>query len=309
MLKLSKQNSPLKSCQSVAESFTVLMQQHLDYLEHWEAKAHSWEDIEGVHQVRVGLRRMRSAMRLFRPAIPVEVGGPWANEMRELAQMLGPARDMDVFISEGLTAISGHLPLPGEAALRQRAEEKRADAYIMVRQMLDSERYADFKRQFANWLETEAWQQHTSDNLASLSEKHVRRLGKKVDSFARKRLDKQFQRVLQQGSAVDSQSAEQLHDLRIECKKLRYAAEFFTPLFSGMDQFINDLKGLQDLLGVINDAEVTRGLIEQLLEGHTDRDLERYADGVIGWRCCERYQLQLQFNEHWERFKVTKAPW
>jgi len=303
VLKLSKQSSPLQSEQTVAQAFIALMQQHLDYIEQWEAGSRSPDDIEGVHQMRVGLRRMRSAVRLFRPAIPAEIGRPWADEMRELAQMLGPARDLDVFITEGLTAISGELPLPGETALQERAEQLRAEAYVTVREMLDGERYANFKRDFRQWLETEGW------NQGPLSEKNQKNLSRKVRKFARKRLSKQHQKVLAQGEGADSHSAEQLHELRIECKKLRYAAEFFTPLFSGMDDFIDHLKDLQDLLGVINDAEVTQSLLNQLLEGTDNSEMQRYADGVMGWRSCERYQLQQQFNAGWEDFQSTKTPW
>lgn len=303
MLKLSKQHSPLNRRQTVAQAVTALLEQHLVYLDHWEAKARDWNDTEGVHQLRVALRRMRSALRLFRPALPVEIVRPWAAEMRALARMLGPARDLDVFIDEALGVVAGRLPLPGEAILRDVAEQQRAEAYVAVRQMLDSERYASFKRGLADWLLTEGW------SRGPLTEKHRQRLAGKVNTFARKRLDKQWQRVLQQGAVTDENAPEQLHQLRIECKKLRYAAEFFTPLFAGMDDFIEHLKDLQDLLGVINDVAVTREVLDQLIGDSTDIDVLRYAAGLIGWRSCERQRLMAQFGVRWNSFRATRKTW
>lgn len=304
MLKLSKQHSPLNARQTVAQAITALLEQHLVYLNQWETTARTREHTEGVHQLRVALRRMRSALRLFRPAIPTEITRPWALEMRDLARTLGPARDLDVFLDEGLGVVSGRLPLSGEEKLRDLAEQRRTEAYVTVQHMLDSERYAGFKRGLADWLITEGW------TRGPLTEKHRQRLTRNVSRFARKRLNKQLQRVIQRGvAAADGESTEQLHELRIECKKLRYAGEFFAPLFDGMDDFIDQLKELQDLLGVINDVAVTRELLAQLIGDSTDTELLQYAAGLIGWRCCEQYHLQTEFHSRWNRFRALKKPW
>jgi CHAD domain-containing protein len=302
-MKLSKQNAPVYPRQTVQKAFVALLEQHLFHLSRWEETARTREDIEGVHQLRVGLRRMRSALRVFRPALPREISRPWSEEMRYLAAQLGPARDLDVFISEGLGEVGGRLPLPGGEALRAIAEQRRDAAYETVRAMLDSDRYADFKRGFADWLAAAAWQR------GPLSEQHHARLNSNVIRFARRRLKKQRDRVLSRGKETDWAVAEDLHRLRIECKKLRYAAEFFNPLFDGMNAFIAHLKDLQDGLGVLNDVAVTRSLLDELLVDAADPDARRYADGLLGWRCHEAHRLQTGLRDLWRDFRETPKPW
>lgn len=302
-MKLSKQNAPIYPRQTVQQAFVALMEQHLFYLSRWEDTARTPDDIEGVHQLRVGLRRMRSALRVFRPALGRDPLRPWAEEMRCLAAQLGPARDLDVFISEGLVEVNDRLPLPGGEALRHTAEQQRSAAYESVRAMLDSDRYTDFKRGFADWLDAADWQR------GPLTERQRERLASNVIRFARKALKKQRNKVLKQGESVDWAVAEDLHRLRIECKKLRYTAEFFNPLFDGMNAFVEHLKTLQDGLGVLNDVAVTRTLLDELVARADAPEARRYADGVIGWRSHEAHRLQGGLRQRWEDFRETPKPW
>lgn len=302
-MKLSRQNAPVYTRQTVQQAFVALMEQHLFYLGRWEPVARSPDDIEGVHQLRVALRRMRSALRIFRPALPREITRPWGEEMRYLAGQLGPARDLDVFLDEGLGAVAGKLPLPGEASLRHLAETHRVAAYETVRTLLDSDRYTAFKRGFADWLATESWLR------GPLEDKHRERLDQPVVDFARRVLKKHRKRVLRQGDSVDPSSDQDLHRLRIECKKLRYAGEFFEPLFPGLSDFIGHLKSLQDVLGVMNDVAVTRSLLERLLEGVNDAEVRQYGAALLGWRCCVYYRLRDDFTAYWQDFRDTDRPW
>ncbi len=303
MPKKNKAPAPVHVEQTAEEAFVTIMSHHLRYLSEWEPVARSWEDIEGVHQVRVTLRRMRSALTVFRPALPKAVTAGWAEEMRWAAGETGLARDLDVFITEGLGAVAGKLALPGEQKLAEIAERHRRRAYEQVCAMLDSGRYARFKREFPIWLGRRAWREE------ALGAKRLMRLDSPVITFARKVLDRHERRVLEAGANVDTSSAEQMHRLRIECKKLRYAAEFFTPLFLGMEGFIGHMKGLQDLLGVIHDVAVMRHLFERLLEGETDAQALQYAGGLVGWRACQYEHLKADFDAHWEDFVNAKHPW
>ena len=102
----SKTPAPVTADQSVSEAFATIMRHNFEYLLTWEDAARSWEDIEGVHQFRVTIRRMRSALSLFRDAIPKSVRNHWSDELRWVAGEMGIARDLDVFISEGLSAVA-----------------------------------------------------------------------------------------------------------------------------------------------------------------------------------------------------------
>ena len=303
MSKKLKKTITLHRDQTVNEGFRTILRHNLEYLSEWEHSARSWEDIEGVHQMRVSFRRMRSALQTFRTAVPRKISREWAEEMRWFANQLGPARDLDVFINESLDAVSGKLPLPGEEKLAALAHQHRELAYETVVAMLDGERYANFKQQFGFWLESEGWY------AAEPKEKCLKQLNSKLVPFARKLLDKQERLVLEAGSQVDRDSAEDMHQLRIECKKLRYAAEFFSPLFDSMDTFIGHMKGLQNLLGVMNDVAVMQHLLESLLADTQEPDILQYAGGLVGWRTRQYHEIKDSFEPRWEEFHSAKHPW
>jgi CHAD domain-containing protein len=300
----SKAPPPITSEQTASEAFATILRHNYDYMLEWRESARSWADIEGVHQVRVSFRRMRSALNLFRDAVPRDATDLWGDEMRWFAGELGSARDLDVFITEALGPASAFLPLPGADRLRVLVENRRARIYEeRVVAMLDSERFRQFCDAFPGWVDARAWED------APAKKKQRKRLRDSIVSYSRHLLDKQERRVLAAGTHVDRHDAVAMHQLRIECKKLRYAAEFFRPLFSGMDVFIGHMKGLQDLLGVMNDVAVTRQLLEDTLRGVRDHDVLVYAGGLIGWRSCELRHLLDRFDDYWEELVEAKHPW
>ncbi len=299
-----KKTAPVNAQQTLNETFGAILQQNFAYLKRWEKTARSYENTEGVHQMRVSFRRMRSALKTFRFVIPRSITDPWSQDMRNLANQLGPARDLDVFIEEGLDAAADKLPLPGQDKLASLAQAKRKMAYKQVRSMLDSKDYSHFKSAFGNWLTSQGWLEE--DTLSEVQRKHL--LANVVPS-AQKILDKQERRVLKIGNKVDQDSPPELHQLRIECKKLRYAAEFFAPLFKGMDNFISRMKRLQDLLGTLNDVAVMQQLLETLLAEESDPEVLQYSGGLVGWRVRQYYEIKNSFNDRWEEFNHAGHPW
>lgn len=303
MSKKSKTPAPITPQQSVSEAFQTILRHNFDYLTEWEGAARNWDDTEGVHQTRVAFRRMRSAFSAFRSAVPRAVSRDWSEELRHLASQLGMARDLDVFIDEGLGAIEGKLTLRGRDRLLQIAQEHRRTAYDDVNAMLDGARYAGFKRDFPAWLDEKGWEQ------GELKGKHRETLESNVLPFARGLLDGLERKVLEAGHHADRESAKDMHSLRIECKKLRYAAEFFSPVIDGLDEFIGHMKRLQDLLGIMNDVSVMQHLLDTMLADVTDHEVLEYAGGLVGWRTCEFYNLADTFDDRWEEFTNARHPW
>ncbi|MGB5833928.1 MAG: CHAD domain-containing protein [Thiohalocapsa sp.] len=300
----SKAPPPIDTSQTASEAFTSILRHNYDYMLTWQDNARGWDDIEGAHQMRVAFRRMRSALSLFRDAIPKEATESWGDEMRWIAGELGPARDLDVFIAEGLGPVTELLPLAGADRLLRVAEERRAQIYReRVVMMLDSDRFKAFLEGFPPWLDARAWERTT------LKKKQAKRLHSNILGYSRQLLDKQERRVLAAGTHVNRDDAAEMHQLRIECKKLRYAAEFFRPLFDRMDVFIGHMKGIQDLLGVMHDVAVTKQLLDDMLVGNSDHELFVYAGGLIGWRSCEFRHLLLRFDDYWEELVEAKHPW
>lgn len=303
MVDKSKKHAHMEAEQTVSKAMQSVLRQNLAYMATWEQAARTWDNIEGVHQTRVAFRRLRSALSIFRAVLPEQETKAWADGMRDLATGLGRARDLDVFISETLAGVRGKIPLAGASKLEAVAFEHRAQAYQEVRAMLDSDAHVQFKQDFGYWVENRGWDQ------GELSDKQRHQLERNVIPFARKLLDRHEHRVLDVGTHVDKQSQVAMHGLRIQCKKLRYAAEFFAPLFVGMDLFINRMRGLQDLLGVLNDISLTRDLLERFQGDSSDQELNTYAGAITGWQARQRQELLDGFERHWEEFTEARHPW
>jgi CHAD domain-containing protein len=303
----STKSTPVHGKQETGDAFATIIRQNFSTMLTWEPVAALGTDIEGVHQMRVVLRRMRSAVIIFRGAIPRVASDPVGEEMRWAANALGPARDLDVFIDEGLAPMSGRIPLrpEGEAKLLAIATARKAAAYVQVREMIASARYIQFRQSLPQWLDSKAWEQQAMTPAQSKA------LRGSILSYARNILTKRMRIVLQTGMDMDNKTADELHQLRIECKKLRYATEFFTPLFDreAMDPFVLALKELQGTLGVLNDVAVTRHLLESLLDGATDPDVFAYAGAIMGWRARQYEELRTQLTPQWSNFSRMVSPW
>ncbi len=289
----------------VDAAIRLILQHNIEIMLRHQVLAQDGSQIEGVHQMRVALRRMRSALSLFRGLLDPKQSQHWREQMRELASQLGRARDLDVFITEGLADTAGKLPLPGEAALHDLALRKRAETQVSaVLPLLESSNYQRFCVEFPSWVN------HSIESTAVIDDKRSRSLARPILKRARKLLDKQARQVLDAGRSVDRHDALAMHQLRIECKKLRYAAEFFRPLFSGMGDFIACMKAIQDVLGVMNDQALTRDLLNELLSaGPDDPELQRYAGALIGWRSYHFHHLLDDFDHRWNALVAAGRPW
>ncbi|MEO5345969.1 MAG: CHAD domain-containing protein [Magnetococcus sp. YQC-9] len=303
---MKNKGAALKDKQTTSEAFGLILKHNLGTLREMAPIAYRGEEIEGVHQARVSLRRMRSALGLFRKAIPRTITDPWSQEMQWIANTMGAARDLDVFISEGLKVMTGRIPLEsGEKKLTTLANERREEAYHQVRAMLDSERYKSFMKGFSRWLDDAGW------NRGDLPEDARRRMNRGIRVYAASVLNKRMSLTLAHGERIADMDHVELHVLRIECKKLRYAMEFFMPLFAekGMASFGQHLKGLQDVLGVMNDVAVMPGLLEKILAGNTDLETLQYAGAIIGWRSRQYEEVRGLLDIRWADFSSSAMPW
>jgi len=131
--------------------------------------------------------------------------------------------------------------------------------------------------------------------------------GQELLKFARAVLDKRSSQVVRRGKHVASADASRLHQLRIACKKLRYSAEMFGPLFpeGKHKRYVAGLSGLQDILGVLNDLAVA----ERLLAEMQDRVPHDALDLIRGWMAHERTTQKSALAKAWKRFSGKKAFW
>jgi inorganic triphosphatase YgiF len=210
-------------------------------------------DAGALHQMRVAMRRLRSAFTLFRPVIVDARYLELREEIRWFTDQLGEARNIDVLIAR-YEKVRGK----GSKALRNRLKAARGNAYDRVVETLGSARFRDLMLHLVEWLTTGGW----LDSPAA---------DQPLQSFADEALDKRWRKVKKGGREIATLAPEPLHDLRIEVKKLRYAVEFFASLHLGKQAIRrrksaqSALSELQEVLGLMNDDDTARAILPALL--------------------------------------------
>jgi triphosphatase len=215
-------------------------------------------DPEHVHQMRVGLRRLRSLLRLFEDAAPLPAG--LDQELRWLGGELGAARDWEVLANDTLSQLMHAYPgepalLPLQQAALAEAQARRARAG----QALGSVRYARLMLRLIAWLHGARWQQDAAPEQQQA-------LAAPVKDFARRALKEGKHRMARRARKLSAADAPARHRLRIAAKRMRYATEFFSSLYAPhrVRPFVHALSALQDTLGHLNDAAVTRKALREL---------------------------------------------
>ncbi|MEO3435426.1 CHAD domain-containing protein [Inquilinus sp. CAU 1745] len=273
-------------------------------LAHWlsnESAAEDGSDPEGVHQMRVALRRLRSAAALFRPLLPARDSDWLTAETRWIAAALGPARDWDVFLAETVEPLE-RAAGRGDAGLRdlrERAETARGEGYEGVRRLLAAPRYAAFLLTFGAWLEERGWR---SPGMEAALSRPVTRL-------AAAALDRRHRKLLKAGRHFGRLTPEERHEVRIALKKLRYAVDFFRSVppagqpAGKMKAYRKALGGLQDALGHMNDGVTACKLLDALgADG-------RAAGLVLGWHARGAEALEPKLLAAWNGFAQARPFW
>lgn len=296
----------LRNGYSACQAFQIIAWSCISHLQCNHAGLLTGNDVEYVHQMRVALRRLRSAIGLFARIAPTLRESPLIEEMRWLAGELGEARDWDVFITETLppilVATLDDAPL---LKLRNQALTIDAAANDKARAAAAAQRYQRLLLSLGAWLNREAWRD-------GLSKKQRAALDRPIHAWAPKLLGKRHRQLLARGADLAALSATERHALRIAGKKLRYAAEFLSHLFPGPNTqpFLKALSALQDSLGVLNDHVVTHSLLEKLRDAGKSGALRERAIGeIMGWNACQASLHLAQLGQVWEGFKSQKPFW
>ena len=269
-----------------------------------EAAVRTARNPEGVHQFRVAIRRLRSALSAFRDLLPRAERRRINSQVRWIAQRFGHARDWDVFNSVLLRQVRSRVGNDRSlVAFAAAAKAARADAYAAISDTIVSPRYTESLLTLEGWWESGSW----ADSL-----------GKDRDEpaceYARRSLKKLHRRVAKLGEHLETLTEPELHELRKRAKKLRYAAEFFRSLFppKAAKSYIKALSEMQDRLGSLNDGVAARQLLGELEKRNESMDpaLLARATGVIAGWCAARVSDDLkQLPAAWAKFADTKLFW
>lgn len=265
------------------------------------APAISAGDAQGLHQMRVGLRRLRAAIVAFEKVVADSEQERIKDELKWITNELGPARDLDVFEADVLGPMSDGLGDDASFAETRRAfDESRARAYGAAVAAVHSERFRNILLDVAEWIEAGPW---TVDK--SLRDRRKR----KVVDHAVKMLDRVSKRIKKEGANLRALDAKERHKLRIKAKNLRYAVEFFAGLFGGdknakrREAALSALKDLQDELGALNDLAQREALIAK---GH---DLGEHAKELLASKEADIERLLDRAEAAHSRFAKVKSFW
>ncbi len=260
-------------------------------------------DIEFLHDLRVAVRRSRAAVGQLEGLVPAELAERWAPELRWIGGVTGPCRDLDVYLESlgGITAEAGLGDPDSLAAFVALLEHERSEAHRELVAALDGDRF----RRFAD-----GWRCRLGERFEDPDQP-----ARAIAELARRRVRRALRRVLGRGAELGCASPPaSFHRLRIDAKKLRYLLELFAGVLDRdrSELAIKELKGLQDLLGGLQDVAVQRERLHRAAErlvavdaggARTVLAMGRLA-GVLDSR--ER-SLREAFHDRFDRFSGSQG--
>jgi len=255
-------------------------------------------DPEGVHQMRVGLRRLRAAMSLFGDILDDREMAAVKRELKWLTRELAESRQLDVLVRRVVDpARRRRIPANGISSIARDIERQRASALDRAQEAVGSARFRRLLVDVAAWIETGRW-------MSPQDELVRRRAEMPAAAFAARELARRWRKLRKKCKALQKLKARQRHKLRIQGKKLRYGSEFFASLFRGRkaarrrSALLERLERMQDCLGDLNDIVVHEGLIAANipLGGSSKRRASRkraFAAGLLAGREDARFDAVL----------------
>lgn len=263
-------------------------------------------DPEGVHQMRVGIRRLRSALSLFKQVLPGPQTVDMLAELRWIAHQLGVARELDVYIEETLNTDVCSAE-PALAELRNAAIELREHAYQELRRDLSSTRFTQLILNLGAWLEAREWRHQPLTPITAT-------LFQPAREALQTSLQTRSEKVRKRAQRIRTASVAQQHRLRLEIKKLRYACDAVAELYDSKKtaRYCQRLVALQNILGKLNDisaAERTSHLILQHMDSLAMPQQHQAVGFLRGWLAADYRRMRGPLLKRCAKFAATKRFW
>ncbi|MBW8636156.1 CYTH and CHAD domain-containing protein [Hoeflea sp. WL0058] len=262
------------------------------------------EDSEVPHQLRVGLRRLRTTLKLFSSLGDSDALERLSDEARELGRIVGAARDADVLIEDIVTPVMARDSADSRfETLLLVLEQERANRRQAVREALAEGRWTWFKLNCT--LFEQAVERALDKGLSPNA-------NAEITVFSARELDKAWKHVRKRGKGFDRQKAPERHAMRKSLKTLRYACDFLSPLFSHKEseKFGKRLKKLQDIFGYLNDVAMAEGLETFISERYPDReDLHESVAVIRKWHRKQAKAADKKAGKRWRKLKDSPKFW
>jgi inorganic triphosphatase YgiF len=295
----------LEKSHSVREAFAHILQGCMVHLQVNEEGIVRGDDPEFVHQMRVALRRARSALRVFSSILSSEKIAAIREELQWLAGALNGARNWDVFVLTTFPPILAAFPdHQGLAWLHTHSVTMQQHANARARDAVTSPRYQRLLLTLGAWLCTLTEPATGPPEATESGETDLA-------AFTAAILQKRHRQLKKRGKQLTLLSPVERHAVRIAAKKLRYAAEFFSPLYPNKRtrKYIGTLAALQDVLGAFNDSATTVALLQEVTATE-DMAARQHPEGVVlGWVQGASHARLAELARTWEVFMEQRPFW
>lgn len=263
--------------------------------------------IEGPHQLRVGLRRLRTALALFEPYLGGTAMAGLGATARDLGRVVGALRDADVLLDEVVAAaVAGEgLDAPARTALAAALAARRDRIRDEVRATLAGPEATGFLFDLAAFIEARGW-------LAPADYGQSARLATPIAEAAPSILRRRHRKVMKTGRSIRELDVEGLHGLRKQLKKVRYAVDMLGSLYEkdAVSPYLRSLKGLQDAFGSMNDAAMAHHeLTGPEAPARDDPDAQRAVGWVLGTLAAHETRDRPDLYDRWDRLAGAKPFW
>ncbi len=296
--ELKRKSTPQEALQTIVRSCLTHYMSNVDGALNTDAP-------EYIHQLRVAMRRLRSAIRTFKPANAEAISA----EVKWLATAMGDARDWDVLLTDNLPTLLDGFGDPALAkVLMAAARQRQAEGRRSARAAIASPRATLLMLAIGRWA-TVAGEltllppRGTADGSADGAPADIPAMD--LSAFASRGIRQRHHRLLRDSASLGELSPEARHQVRIDAKRLRYTVDFFSTLFpkKQVQQYAKVLGRIQDLLGEANDDTIAMTRIESLTPP------ERFIDFARGWFAARTVAKLANMDRQIAELKAAKRFW
>jgi triphosphatase len=240
-------------------------------------------DPEALHQMRVGVRRLRAGMSVFAGLLRDPETAVIERELRWLANALGPARELEVLMNRVVLPIKQQRTEKRIRLFTDELEKRHNVAVAQAQSAVQSTRFRALTFEVAAWLQAGRWTTPQDDLVRDRGDLQIA-------IFAAEQLARRWRKLCKKRKALEQRDARSLHRLRIQTKKLRYSVEFFGTLFATkqakrrLKKLLPILAQLQDSLGDLNDIAMDEARLAVMGVRRHSNPNRVFAAGLLAGR-------------------------
>ncbi len=259
-------------------------------------------DIEFLHDFRVAVRRSRSLLSLLKGIFNESITTELKNDLKKMGNLTGTLRDHDVYLDkkEDYKKMVPSSLRPGLDKYFEDIHKQRFEEQKRLSHFIESKEYQEISTKWKNYMEIPQLADIDKGNNADIS----------VKKLASKTIRKRYKKIITTGQMMNHETEDsEIHQMRIEFKKLRYLLEFFKSLFSKneMAHFIQQLKAVQNCLGDFNDLSVQQEGLMQHIQSLSPKNKDALIEaaslgGLIAHMNEEQQKLRETFFKHFAVF-------